>query len=120
MSKRKPRSVVAIVIWTIVVVVILTPVVYVQVNKVIYANRVSQYLIGQEHYTREDIASVKGIWGIKLPPFFATVVFKDEPHVEYVYFAHNEVMQFSYHLTKEAQEKGLTLNKSELKRVVQQ
>jgi hypothetical protein len=105
-----------IIIGTLVAILVVTPVVYVQVNKIIYANRVTNYLIVEGKYNREEIASVKGVWGIKLPSFYAVVIFKDEPDVEYVYFAHNEVLQFSYRLTEEGRENGIT--ESELKHYV--
>ncbi|WP_246317062.1 DUF3139 domain-containing protein [Paenibacillus agri] len=105
-----------IIVGILVTALVITPVAYVQVNKIKYANRVTNYLIEEKKYSREEIASVKGVWGIKLPPFYAVVIFKDEPDVEYVYFAHNEVLQFSHRLTQEGREKGIT--KSELKHFV--
>ncbi|MFB6367678.1 DUF3139 domain-containing protein [Paenibacillus elgii] len=87
---------------------ILTPFVYVQLNKVIYANKVTKYLLEKQNYKENEIKSVKGIWGIKLPPFYATVVFEDEPYVEYIYFAHNDVLQFGYNITEEGRNRGIT------------
>ncbi|MCM3273592.1 DUF3139 domain-containing protein [Paenibacillus elgii] len=87
---------------------ILTPFVYVQLNKVIYANKVKKYLVEKQNYKENEIKSVKGVWGIKLPPFYATVVFEDEPYVEYIYFAHNDVLQFRYNITEEGNNKGIT------------
>ncbi|MEK5163917.1 DUF3139 domain-containing protein [Paenibacillus sp. FSL R5-0527] len=98
------------------IMLVATPFVYVQANKIIYAQRVTHYLLEEQHYAKSDIKSVKGVWGIKMPAFYAVVTFKDEPYVEYVYFAHNEVLQFNYRLTKEGQEKGIT--KTDLKHYV--
>lgn len=97
-----------IIIVIIITILVITPIVYVQVNKIIYANRVTNYLLEEQKYSREEIESVEGVWGIKLPAFFAVVTFKDEPYVEYIYFAHNEVLQFGYRLTEEGKEEGIT------------
>lgn len=85
---------------------LLTPVVYVQVNKILYANRVSAYLTDIKGYTKEEISAVKGVWSIKAPPFLVQVEFRDEPGVEYTYFAHDGVLQFSYRITPEGRENG--------------
>lgn len=102
-----------ILVVLILVAVILTPFIYVQANKMIYANRVSRHLVETEKIPSDQIQSVTGVWSKKLPAFCAVVVFKDEPEVEYIYFAHNEVMQFGYNLTEEGKQKGI--EKSELK-----
>ncbi|WP_340019782.1 DUF3139 domain-containing protein [Paenibacillus sp. FSL H3-0457] len=113
MSKRKIISLTVLITLAILVV---TPFAYVKVNKMIYAHRVTEYLIEQKNYSSEEIASVEGVWSIKLPPFLAIVKFKDEPDVEYIYFAHNDVIQFSHRISEEAQKKGKT--KSHLKHFV--
>lgn len=77
-------------------------------NKIYYANRVTSYLVEEEHYSKEELESVKGIWGLKLPEFYVKVIFKDEPDVIYIYFAHNEVLQFDHIITPEGLEKGIT------------
>ncbi|MFC5651134.1 DUF3139 domain-containing protein [Paenibacillus solisilvae] len=77
---------------------------------------VTNYLIEEKGYTAEEIQSVKGVWGIKLPAFYAVVVFKDEPFVEYIYFAHNAVHQFEYRLSDEGKQKGI--NEADLKHFV--
>lgn len=99
----------------ILAILVVTPFVYVKVNKMIYAHRVTEYLI-EKKYSPEEIESVEGVWSIKLPPFLAIVKFKDEPDVEYIYFAHNDVIQFSHRISEEAQKKGKT--KSDLKHFV--
>ncbi|MNE70433.1 hypothetical protein D3C80_1662240 [compost metagenome] len=88
------------------VLLILTPVVYVQINKILYAKRVTAYLTDMKGYTKEEISSVKGIWSIKAPPFLVEVEFRDEPGVEYTYFAHAGVLQFSYSITPEGRKNG--------------
>ncbi|OAB38630.1 hypothetical protein PMSD_06335 [Paenibacillus macquariensis subsp. defensor] len=97
-----------IIIVIIITILVVTPIVYVEVNKNIYVNRVTNYLLEEQKYSREEIESVEGVWGIKLPAFFAVVTFKDEPYVEYIYFAHNEVLQFGYRLTEEGKKEGIT------------
>jgi hypothetical protein len=52
--------------------------------------------VEEKHYRKDEIQSVSGVWGKKLPPFYAVTVFKDEPQVEYVYFAHDDIIQFEY------------------------
>lgn len=111
MSRR-----IKIFIIIVIMILVITPFVYVQANKMIYKNRVTNYLLETQNYSEEEIESVKGIWGVKLPSFFAVVIFKDEPNVEYVYFAHNEVLQFDYRLTKEETKRGITV--SDLKHYV--
>ncbi|AIQ48430.1 hypothetical protein R70723_22810 [Paenibacillus sp. FSL R7-0273] len=113
MSLWRKRA--AYALCTLIVLLILTPVMYVQVNKIIYAKRVSDYLTGTMGYTKQEIASVKGVWGIVLPKFFAVVEFSDEPGVEYTYFAHNDVLQISYSITPEGRENGF--RESRLKHV---
>ncbi|GED70144.1 hypothetical protein BRE01_38460 [Brevibacillus reuszeri] len=95
-------------IWLVVLLaLVLTPFVYVQANKMIYADRVMEHLLKKEKILPEQIQSVTGEWSKKLPAFCAIVVFTDEPEVEYVYFAHNEVIQFGYRLTEEGKQQGL-------------
>jgi predicted glycosyl hydrolase (DUF1957 family) len=86
----------------------ITPFLYVQINKKIYENRVANYLEEEKGYKAEELKSVKGVWGIKLPAFYAIVVFKNEPLVEYIYFAHNHVLQFEYRITDEGKKSGIT------------
>ncbi|MEK5447211.1 DUF3139 domain-containing protein [Paenibacillus sp. FSL R7-0331] len=103
---RRIRGRAGYVLSTLVVLILLTPVAYVQVNKILYAKRVSAYLTDTMGYSRKEIASVQGIWSIKAPPFLVRVEFKDEPGVEYTYFAHDGVLQFSYRITPEGRENG--------------
>ncbi|WP_373876570.1 DUF3139 domain-containing protein [Paenibacillus spongiae] len=100
----------------LVIVIFITPFFYVQANKLIYANKVTSYLLNVQHYKKNEIKSVKGIWGIKLPSFYTVVVFENEPYVEYIYFAHNDVMQFSHNITEEGKQLGIT--DSDLKNIV--
>lgn len=93
------------------VLVLLSPFVYVQANKMIYAKKVNAYLLEEERYSKDEIQSVRGVWGVKLPPFYVVVVFKDEPDVEYIYFAHDTIMQFEYRLTPEGKTRGITRSK---------
>jgi hypothetical protein len=75
-----------------------SPFIAVQYQKQVFAERVHTYLIQQKHYQPQQIASVKGIWGIMLPSFYVDVVFKDEPNRVYTYFAHSGVFQSSHRL----------------------
>ncbi|WP_342559121.1 hypothetical protein [Metasolibacillus sp. FSL K6-0083] len=34
------------------------------------------------------------VWGKKLLAFYVAVIFKNEPNVEYTYFAHSRVIEF--------------------------
>ncbi|WP_231558733.1 hypothetical protein [Brevibacillus thermoruber] len=45
---------------------------------------------------------------MKLPPFYAVVVFEAEPFVECIYFAHNDVQQFEYRISAEGKQLGIT------------
>lgn len=72
------------------------PTIYVEANKMIYKNRVMEYLVAEKGYNKEEIKEIKGVWGKKLPPFYTTVIFKDEPSIMYSYFAHNDIIQFEY------------------------
>lgn len=92
----------------VVLILILIPFVYVQGNKMAYAEKVRSYLLQEKGYKEEELASVQGVWGIKLPPFYTLVVFKDEPHVEYVYFSHNDVIQFDRRISPEGIRMGIT------------
>jgi uncharacterized protein YxeA len=100
-----------IALLVLLVLVLLSPFVYVQVNKMIYAKKVNAYLLEEERYSKDEIQSVKGVWGVKLPSFYVVVVFKDEPDVEYIYFAHDTIMQFEYRLTPEGKTRGITRSK---------
>ncbi|GGA31516.1 DUF3139 domain-containing protein [Paenibacillus physcomitrellae] len=104
---KKKTKVILIIITTLVCLLITAAITYVQVNKIIYANRVTDYLLEKQNYNSEEIEFVEGVWGKMLPAFFAVVVFKDEPEVEYIYFAHNEVMQFGYRLTEAGKQIGI-------------
>jgi hypothetical protein len=88
--------------------IITVPVITIQTNTYIYKNRVSKYLMEEEGIEKEDIESLKGKWGFMLPPYYVIVTFKNEPKVEYIYFAHdNDVFQFNYKLTDEGQKEGI-------------
>lgn len=100
-------KIIVIIITVLMIILVAVPVVYVQGIKIKYANRVTEYLLEEQKYNKEEIESVKGVWGIKLPAFYAVVIFKDEPEVEYIYFAHHEVMQFDYRLTEEGKLIGI-------------
>nr|WP_239584283.1 DUF3139 domain-containing protein [Aquibacillus albus] len=91
----------------LVLVVILSPFIYLEVNKNIYENRVTNYLLEVRIYDEEEIASVEGVFGFKMPKFYTTVTFENEPYVEYTYFAHNEVLQFDYEILDE-EHKGIS------------
>lgn len=47
-------------------------------------------------YETTQIAALTAHYGVKLPTFYVTVVFSDEPHVTYTYYAHNGVIQAEY------------------------
>ncbi|MBE1553839.1 hypothetical protein H4683_000913 [Filibacter limicola] len=67
----------------------------------------STYLIEEKGFVKEDIESIEGKWG-KLPAFYAIVTFKNEPDVEYTYFAHdNDIFQFSYKITDKGGDEGI-------------
>ena len=78
----------------IILMIVLIPISYVQINKVLFKNRVLDYLTTEQHYEKADIQQIEGIWGKKLPAFYVTVIFTDEPNVRYTYFAHGKVHQF--------------------------
>lgn len=82
----------------IILALILSRYIYIEVNKNSYENRVTTYLLDEMGYSKSDIESVKGVYGVKLPPFYTVVIFKNEPYVSYTYFAHNEVLQFDYEI----------------------
>ena len=100
----------------LVILIVLSMTVYVQVNKKLYAHRVMTFLTEEEHYSKQEIASVQGIWSVKLPPFLVVVKFSDEPEVEYTYFAHSGVLQFSHSITQQGIDQGI--RESDLKNYV--
>ncbi|MNC36154.1 hypothetical protein D3C76_225630 [compost metagenome] len=106
MGKAKKALVITLTVLGLLIV--LTPIVYVRVGIVVYAHRVREYLTEELGYTRAEIASVKGKWTIKAPPFVVLVKFRDEPEVEYTYFAHDGVVQFSHDISQEGLDKGIT------------
>ncbi|WP_181351133.1 DUF3139 domain-containing protein [Thalassobacillus sp. CUG 92003] len=108
---------IALIVSIIVLAMIVSPFIYVEVNKNVYENRVNHYLLEEKGYDKEEIASVEGVIGLKMPPFYTTVIFENEPYVEYTYFAHNEVIQFDYKITDE-EHKGI--NEEELKNLDKQ
>jgi len=109
---RPVKKIVLLLFVVLLLVLVLTPIVYVQSNKRIYANKVTKYLIEDQKYKMDEIESVKGVWGLALPQFYVVVSFKDEPNVEYIYFAHNDVIQFEY---KAIEEEMKEPSKSDLK-----
>ncbi len=102
----KAKKIMIIVLFVLIV----SPFLYVQINKIVYDQRVMNYLTDVKRYKNDEIKSVKGVWGIKVPPFYAVVVFADEPLVEYIYFAHNNVKQFSYNINNEGKQKVITVS----------
>ncbi len=108
MSGTKKAIIVIILIF--VIGMFISPLIYVETNKIIYKNKVITYLIEAKGYKKEEIKFVQSGWGNELTPFYAVVIFENEPYVEYIYFAHNEIMQFEYRLTVEGKQKGITEN----------
>ncbi len=78
------------------VIIVVFPIVTIQLKKLIFANRVSHYLIEEKGYKKEEIRSVEGIWGMKMPAYYVIVFFENEPTIEYTYFVHSGIGQFSY------------------------
>jgi hypothetical protein len=72
-------KIVKIIVVFLIIALIITPFLYVKINKNIYANRVTEYLLNKEHYKMNEIKSVRGVWGKKLPAFYAVVTFEDNP-----------------------------------------
>jgi hypothetical protein len=99
---------ISLIIWVIIIGFVLTPFIYVQGNKIIYKNKVMKYLVEEKSYEKAEIELVKGVWGVKLPPFYSIVIFENEPYVEYIYFAHDNIIQFGSRLTEEGKQKGIT------------
>lgn len=87
----------------VIILLILVPFLYIQINKIVYEKRVTDYLMEEKGYRAEDIQSVTAKWGLKLPPFYAEVVFEDEPNVVYIYFARDDVKQFDYRIWDEGE-----------------
>ncbi|WP_411348366.1 DUF3139 domain-containing protein [Paenibacillus sp. WLX2291] len=99
-QKMSPQSKRRLIIAAIIIALLVgTPYGYVQYNKWSYAQRVTDYLIQQEHYTQQELQSVEGFWGIMLPAFYVDVVFADEPNITYTYFAHAGVKQMQHRPT---------------------
>lgn len=105
---ERTKRILRITLLVILIGIVIVPIVSIQANKYIYKNRVTTFLIEEKGFEKEDIESVEGVWGFKLPVFYAIVTFKNEPYVEYIYFAHdNDVFQFNYQITDEGQKKGI-------------
>lgn len=102
------RKTVYITLAVLVVLAVLCPVIYVQAGKRLYAHKVAAYLTHELHYSKQELASVQGKWTVKTPPFQVVVKFSDEPEVEYTYFAHNHVLQFSHSITPKGRRQGIT------------
>lgn len=113
MSKKK--KVVSSIVVILVLAFLITPMIYITANKIRYADRVKEYLFEDKMYTKNEIESVEGIWGVKTPSFYVVVTFQDEPDVAYIYFAHNRIFQFGYTLTEEGKLKGI--KESDLKHI---
>lgn len=108
---RKPLKI-ALFVAIIVLIIILSRFIYIEVNKNNYQNRVTNYLLKEMGYAKNEIALVEGVYGFKLPEFYTIVIFENEPYVEYTYFAHEEVLQFDYEITDN---KYIEITKKELK-----
>ncbi|TQR15603.1 DUF3139 domain-containing protein [Psychrobacillus soli] len=105
---RRTKRIIKITLLVILIGLVIVPLVSVQVNKYIYKNRVTTYLIEDKGYKEEDIESIEGKWGFKLPAYYTVVTFKNEPHVEYTYFAHDkDVFQFNYNIIDEGKKEGI-------------
>jgi hypothetical protein len=59
------------------IVIVVLPILYVQINKIIYANRVSDYLIEEKSkdYKIDDFKSIEGVWGKVLPRIYVKLFF---------------------------------------------
>ena len=80
----------------VLIVIILGSLLYVKGSEMLYASRVESYLLKEQGYAASDIAHIEGHYGMKLPTFYVTVVFSDEQHVTYIYYAHNGVLQAEF------------------------
>ncbi|MCZ8534885.1 DUF3139 domain-containing protein [Psychrobacillus psychrodurans] len=105
---RRTNKIIKITLLSILAGLVIVPLVSIQANKYIYKNRVTTYLIEEKGFEKDDIESVEGKWGFKLPAYYAVVTFKNEPYVEYTYFAHDkDVFQFNYNITDTGQKEGI-------------
>lgn len=84
------------ILLVILAIAVILPILNIQINKMKYANKVSDYLIEEKGYKQEEVKSVEGVWGKKMPAYYVIVVFENEPNVEYTYFAHGKVKQISF------------------------
>ncbi|MBS4214595.1 DUF3139 domain-containing protein [Neobacillus rhizophilus] len=105
---KRTRKIFRVTLLVLLVGIIIVPIITIQTNKFIYKNRVSNYLVEEEGIDRDDIESIKGKWGFKLPSYYVIVTFKNEPQVEYIYFAQdNDVFQSNYKLNEQGQKEGI-------------
>ena len=82
-------------------------------TKTEYEKRVTSYLVDEKEYDKNELELVTGLYGVKSPPYYVMVIFKDEPYAQYFYYAHNGVEQYDFRLSNEAAEKGI-LDESKL------
>lgn len=82
----------------LVLIIIISREIYLEVNKITYKHRVMDYLVEEKGYKEDEIAHIEGVYGFKMPKFYTIVIFKNEPTVQYTYFAHSGVLQFSYRI----------------------
>lgn len=107
----KRKYIIAICVSAIVLSLVLTRFVYANYTEYIYAERVRHYLLEEMKYDMKEIKEIKGIYGGKLPSCIVTVTFRDEPYLEYIYYAHNGIFQASFRMIDQDFEKQITRKK---------
>lgn len=83
-----------------VVILLLAPFCTVHLKKQMYERRIEHFLMEEMAYKPEEIQSIEASWHFAgLPAYAVTVIFSDEPQVNYLFFAHdkNQLGQFEFY-----------------------
>ena len=79
------------ILLSLLVIIIILQILNVQSNKIRYVNGVADYFIEEKGYREEEMKSIDGVWGKKMPAYYVVVVLANGPNIKYSYFAHGKV-----------------------------
>jgi ABC-type cobalt transport system substrate-binding protein len=86
----------------LVISIILIPFIYIEIKKNSYRQQIQTYLAEEKGYELDEIQLIQGKYHpFGLPKYWVTVVFKNEPNIEYAYFTNHAKGQFEYYNTYE-------------------
>lgn len=87
------------IILAILILIIFASVAFIQLKKHQASDNVMQYLTEEKGYEKSEIITFASKWNFfGIPKYHVEVIFRNEPNIVYLYFAHDVKGQFEYYV----------------------